>query len=111
MTSWRPHRGGAGDPGSSLPLPTNLNSENLIIPNSTLKIGSANIPIRLEAKSPAGKIATDPNLDKGNLPPRANKSCISCSAERPCLNLPIERINAKAQKMKCHVLIGKFMGF
>ena len=103
---------GEGNPGSSLPLSSNSSLENLTIPTSTLKIGSEDIPIRLEVKKAIRSSATDPNLEKGNHhPPKAHKSCIPCSAERPCLNLPIERINAKAQKMKCHVLIGKFMGF
>ena len=37
-------------------------------------------------------------------------TCIARTEERPCLNLPAKRINPKAQKMKDHAIIGKFLG-
>ena len=80
-------------------------------PNNSLRIGSEDIPIRMDDKRPADKTATVSDMDKDKHPTKMNKSCIPCTTERPCLSLLAERINAKAQKMKDHALISKFMGF
>ena len=80
-------------------------------PDSSLRISSEDIPIKMDDKVHADKTAAAPELDKDKHPTKSHKSCIPCSADRPCLTLLADRINTRAQKMKDHALIGKFMGF
>ena len=79
-------------------------------PSNSLRIGSEDIPIRMDDKRPADKTATVSDTDKDKHPAKPNKSCIPCTTEHPYLSLLAERINARAKKIKDHALIGKFMG-
>ena len=64
----------------------------------TMQIGSEEVPLTQKPTSPESKRSSD------------TTTCIAKSAVRPNLVLPAERINARAQKMRDHALIGKFIG-
>ena len=88
-----------GDPvdqyASSPPITIQTKSEEILISNGNQGLNSPGKPhTKVKEK------------DKFN-----TKMCIARTENRPFLHLPAERINARAQNMKDHALIGKFMGF